>query len=273
MKIITLFILSSVVFSCGQESDKNESSDPVLNTESKFSEESVVEETVEYEELFNPEIEYDGRLLEATTYHEDEITNEPEMKDWIGLFKDNSGEGFSLWKTDLNFDKVEDPIMDDGGDSTGWEVSSSNVQDPLFFFGGLDYLSEGSVVSCELEKAEIYPGDMLKFSFLDVDYQMYATGQKVLIEEDYYQVENYKLFLMTAVDGEKRTSQISDQTGFDDAMVSILFAGDIDKDGFLDLIINDTYHYNVSNPTLLLSKPAVEGQTLKSVAAHRSTGC
>jgi len=271
MKRFISIIIPCILISCGQESSDKESSETVDKEEVETNEESVVEESIELEELFKAEIDYDGKLLQPSNYHEDEITTEPDIKDWIGLFRD--GDEFNMWKTDLTFERVEDPIMDDGGDPTGWKVASSNVQEAMYFFGGLDYLSEGSVESCKLEKTELYPGDMLKFNFKGVDYQMYATGQKVHIEGDYYQVENYKLFLMTAVDGEKRTSQISDQRRFDDAMVSILFAGDIDMDGYLDLIINDTYHYNVSNPTLFLSKPAGEGETLKAAAAQQSTGC
>ena len=59
----------------------------------------------------------------------------------------------------------------------------------------------------------------------------------------------------------------------DDATPRLLFAGDLDRDGRLDLILDTTWHYNVSRPTLFLSTLAREGELVREAAANESVGC
>lgn len=59
----------------------------------------------------------------------------------------------------------------------------------------------------------------------------------------------------------------------DDAAPHLIFAGDLDGDGALDLIYDATDHYNVAAPTLFLSGGAGADELLRAVAAHRTTGC
>ena len=59
----------------------------------------------------------------------------------------------------------------------------------------------------------------------------------------------------------------------DDAMPRLLFAGDLDRDGRLDLIFDITDHYNVSRPTLFLSSGAADGKPLRAAARYESVGC
>lgn len=58
-----------------------------------------------------------------------------------------------------------------------------------------------------------------------------------------------------------------------DATAEVLFAGDLDRDGRLDLILEATDHYNVSRPTLLLSTQARDGQIVGRVAQYEAVGC
>ncbi len=59
----------------------------------------------------------------------------------------------------------------------------------------------------------------------------------------------------------------------DDASPALLFAGDIDRDGRLDLILDATDHYNLSRPTLYLSTQAADGELVHRVAEHEAVGC
>ena len=59
----------------------------------------------------------------------------------------------------------------------------------------------------------------------------------------------------------------------DDASPALLFAGDLDHDGKLDLLFDATNHYNVSRPTLFLSSQARPGELLHQVAQYESVGC
>ena len=59
----------------------------------------------------------------------------------------------------------------------------------------------------------------------------------------------------------------------DDASPALLFAGDIDRDGRLDLILDATDHYNLRRPTLYLSTQAADGELVHRVAEHEAVGC
>ncbi|MDH3869752.1 MAG: hypothetical protein OET08_10295, partial [Desulfuromonadales bacterium] len=58
-----------------------------------------------------------------------------------------------------------------------------------------------------------------------------------------------------------------------DASPRVLWAGDLDRDGRLDLLLDLTTHYNVSAPTLLLSSMAGKSKLVRPAAIFRTTGC
>lgn len=59
----------------------------------------------------------------------------------------------------------------------------------------------------------------------------------------------------------------------DEAAPALLFAGDLDRDGALDLLFDTSDHYNLSRPTLFLSSQAGPGELLRQVAQYQATGC
>lgn len=59
----------------------------------------------------------------------------------------------------------------------------------------------------------------------------------------------------------------------DDAAPALLFAGDLDRDGRLDLVFDTTDHYNLLRPTLFLSSRAAAGELVGQVAQYQSVGC
>jgi hypothetical protein len=95
----------------------------------------------------------------------------------------------------------------------------------------------------------------------------------VLTYSNFYLVSNYRLFIKATINGTERNQMLVSSRAFDDAMIEILFAGDIDGDNIPDLIINTSYHYNAIVPTLYLSKPAGDKEILKVMGWHVSVGC
>ena len=59
----------------------------------------------------------------------------------------------------------------------------------------------------------------------------------------------------------------------DDAHPRLVWAGDLDADGRLDLVLDEAWHYNVSVTTLYLSSEAAPGRLVRRVARHETTGC
>ena len=59
----------------------------------------------------------------------------------------------------------------------------------------------------------------------------------------------------------------------DDAEWEVLWAGDLDGDGRLDLYMNLSYHYNMTHRMLFLSTAAGAGELVGRVAEFTTTGC
>jgi hypothetical protein len=59
----------------------------------------------------------------------------------------------------------------------------------------------------------------------------------------------------------------------EDGVPALVWAGDLDGDGRLDLYMDLTDHYNVTNYVLFLSSRAVTGELVKQVASRRYVGC
>jgi hypothetical protein len=59
----------------------------------------------------------------------------------------------------------------------------------------------------------------------------------------------------------------------EDAAPSLLWAGDLDRDGRLDCLLDTTDHYNVGEWTLFLSRGAGDGELVRRAAVFRTTGC
>lgn len=58
-----------------------------------------------------------------------------------------------------------------------------------------------------------------------------------------------------------------------DASPKVIFAGDLDGDGALDLIFDTTDHYNIARPTLFLSSGAQNDAFVREAARYESAGC
>ena len=145
----------------------------------------------------------------------------------------------------------------------------------LLLIESLPYLSERKIESYDLPEF-IQPNDTITFKYLNKEYKLFATGGKRKESEnsDWYYVWNYKLYLTSIVNGMEQTELLVACSRFDDKMIRILFAGDIDGDEKLDLLLDTSNHYNASSPTLYLSKPAEEeNKIIKPVAIHTSVGC
>jgi hypothetical protein len=216
------------------------------------------------------EKEYLTKIITTGQFHEDEIWDQVENENWLGLFKNDNQ--FYLDKADVKSKRVNDAIADNEDDMSGWQITTENKDTSILLVTKLDFLVKRKVNYLNLKKREIFPGDTIKFEFLGVEYELFAIGSKS--ETDgFVQYENYKLYLTADNKGKKVTQLLVAQSGFDDEMIDILFSGDIDGDNILDLIIDTSNHYNGKSPTLYLSRPANSGQILTIVGQHKTVGC
>ena len=73
-------------------------------------------------------------------------------------------------------------------------------------------------------------------------------------------------------DGERRQPVSLVGTG-DGGEPAVLWAGDLDGDGRLDLLVDETTYYYASAPALFLSSEAAPGALVRRVAAQHTSGC
>lgn len=211
-------------------------------------------------------------ILPLGSFHNDEVDSSASDRKWLGLFKGK--DGFYLSSTKINLKNVYDAVLDeDENQKTGWEVSTEHIDSCYILIEPLTYIKEMKIEQAHLKKQEIYPNEKLTFKYLNIEYNLYATGQTEKIEGNSVVIENYKLYLTATINGKKTTELLVSTRAFDDYMIKILFAGDIDGDQKLDFLIDTSSDYNATRPTLYLSKPAGNGHLVKPIASHTSVGC
>ncbi|MBZ4036664.1 hypothetical protein K6T82_17980 [Flavobacterium sp. 17A] len=275
MKIIRLKLLFLIlVFSFGCKKPKTEEKS-IIKPNGKFSKE-ITAETINTEKD-NYTYPVDSLLkvdvLWTEVFHSDEVNPDLEKKTWFGLFK--KGNGYSLSETDISIKHAYDVIVDeDESEQTGWEVSTAIKDTCVILVEKLPGFVNKNVEFVKVPE-RIYPEENVDFKFLGNQYKLFATGKKrkESPESDWWFVSDYKLYLTTFVNGKETTELLTAKKSFDEQMIKIIFAGDLDGDGKLDLIIDTASHYNVSSLTLYLSKTGETNSIIKPVGVFSFVGC
>ncbi|MFA6085075.1 hypothetical protein [Mucilaginibacter sp.] len=206
--------------------------------------------------------------------HNEEVDPQLADHEWMGIFKSDSG--YYISDTKIKISHAHDEIVDEKEiEKTGWRVESQIKDSAVLLISNLNYLKPRPIKSFRFGKNFVLPGYSNTFNYNDVSYTLYATGQQLRNSkpEEIYNISHYKLYIKATIEGKSYNQLLVYIDGFDDAMVDIIFAGDIDGDSRPDFIINTTNDYNLIRPTLYLSKPAEKNQLLKVVGLHNYVGC
>ncbi len=122
-------------------------------------------------------------------------------------------------------------------------------------------------------KQELYPNEKKSINFNGSLYVFYATGDELNIANPNInrsdRVQNYRLYVSKGT----KTQLLSIKKHFDDAFVEILFVGDLDKDGELDMIINDTGKYSITNIIIYLSSKAKKDELMGAFSSYGGVSC
>ncbi len=215
-------------------------------------------------------------MLFTGKFHADEVPADVDKRQWCGLFCSKDGK-YRLSPTKAISSRVVDPIIDgDSGEKTGWHIEAQSPDSCIALIEQLPELKERTVEAISFEKNYIYPEDTLKFTYLDAEYTLYAAGKTKRNEKGEIEtVVGYRLYIIAKIKGKAYRTLLATSMLFEEKMMQILFVGDIDGDGIIDLIIDTANHYNSLKPTLYLSTYAEKEkeQVLRAVARHIIVGC
>ena len=201
--------------------------------------------------FFLPFVARADEIVLMGSYHGDEMphaTGEP----FLALTR-----GCVLVPVTIDVTIEEDPIVDNPGERTGKRVSVAGFEE-LFLVRGRN-LHPGKVTPAQPDFAELQiPASKPAFLLGAREYQLS------------YRCRGEECTLVLA-SGE--LSQGLETVEGHDVAHYVSFAGDLDHDDRLDLIVDLSRHYNESRPTLWLSSAAKEGQLVAMTAELPTTGC
>jgi hypothetical protein len=208
------------------------------------------------------------------TFHDDEAFARDGER-WLAL--EDSASGARLTSTRVRVTRVHDAVVDAEGEATGREVVAVAAPEAGVLLRGAG-LRAGPVERVErLDDSMLPPGEFAAFHFRGAEYRLRARCAAPPAATDEGQACDV---VLAGPAGEQvlfgvlRWVRSDGGIDFGDAARPLLLhAGDFDRDGRPDLILDTTDHYNVAEPTLFLSAPASHGGRLQAVATHRSTGC
>jgi hypothetical protein len=192
---------------------------------------------------------------------------------WLALIL--AADGARMQSVRVGVEAVEDPLLDAAGERTGRRVSVPGSSDEVLLLLAGGRLRAGPVVlathasGIDLQREPLsidLPGQPSAQLASRCDPVTEPAPRCVLWLEQ--AGLRQKLVHYDALPGSDGVLQAGD-----DAPTAVLFAGDLDGDGRLDLIIDTSEHYNVAQPTLFLSGAAATGELLRAVGRHRRTGC
>ena len=219
-----------------------------------------------------PKLIHPVELLETGDFHGDEVSARTGEK-WLGLYI--SGNHSLLLNCRLQVEMVHDEIGDEPEEKTGKKVSVDPPLEPIFLVRRAKMLREGPVETVFAEKPnyerslERIPPLELKLAQTSYVLKVVGSDDGAKCSEDSFP-KNAQLVLAA---GDSSQALYSLEGCGNEPYWYLLWAGDLDRDGKLDLYVSVTYHYNVSQRKLFLSSQASKGKLVKEVAEFATSGC
>lgn len=203
------------------------------------------------------------QILRVGSYHGNEIAA-MSGEEWFGVFP--TGDGFELMLSTIVVETVNDPVVDGDFGMSGKKVSVNEKTEPLFLIKNLNNLSEGAVETLFAGNKLLCPNDSIHLEMKNRDHyfiEVIGDGDKI----DFCVADNYRIELLH----QGLSQEIIALKHVADGKPALLWAGDIDRDGKLDLFIDETSHYNTRLLKLYLSSTAKENRIVQEVAKFIST--
>lgn len=218
------------------------------------------------------------QILRTGLWHGDEVTAES-GPDWWGIFPE--GDGFTLQSAPVTITFAHDEVFGEVDQATGKLVKVPQEAEPVLLVRGIKALKEGRLAPLyhQPQNKYLFPSETLWLHIKDGESKsglsvvaLGTTEENGNTPEPF--VNNYKLKLYSGSRPVTKSQVLYEaERVYEDARPTIVWAGDIDRDGKVDLLLNLSDHYNVSHLALFLTSAAKEGELVGKVAEWRTTGC
>lgn len=193
---------------------------------------------------------------------------------WLALVVENGHARLAAGR--VSVEAVNDAILDGPDDKTGRRASMPSASgEPLMLLQG-STLREGSVPMASVGERQRPDVDAPLALSIPGDLVLLGVSCPAVSDEAHPDCD---VFLQRGAHRQRlghfpNTRDDDGRVHLDgDVGPTVLFAGDLDHDGRIDLLLDTTDHYNATQPTLFLSGAAHAGELLREVAKQRMTGC
>lgn len=205
---------------------------------------------------------FDAEILTPGTLHGEEVSANAADKKWFGFFQSSKGT-YKIQETKLSFTTVVDPILgesEEDASAVKIQVEDENRDAVIALIEGMDCLKNSVAEKLDGYPKKLDSGESYAFTFHNQNYKLSAVGM-------------YELFLESNNNGKIIKTLVSSTPFFDEGNIDIMFVGDIDQDGKIDLVLNNSPKYNAFTPTIYLSSVAGENELVKIIGMGRFLGC
>jgi hypothetical protein len=201
------------------------------------------------------------RILLPGTFFQEDVTAAT-AGEWQALCP--TPRGLALVTTPVAIRTVPAPLPDEDPDGTGGRSVESEKCRDAFLLLRVPGLTNGPVVTTAAGRipvpkdgvASLFVADPTESSFLQTTQKPGSDSLEILLSR-----------------GEKRQTIATIAGCCNDNWPAILWAGDLDRDGELDLLLDVSNHYAGGNLALFLSSVARKGDLVGEVARFATTGC
>lgn len=213
-------------------------------------------------------VETEIQLLQVGVFHGNEVSAES-GEVWLGLYP--RSDGYTLIPSRITVETVYDPLVDSAGEQTGKVVSVEERTRPLFLVKGLKAPKRKFIRTLSAGQTLLSPGKSLDLR-LDAKTENHLTayGRGYVGPNGFTSLENYSVELSQG----QFSQELLAYGSTNGAIPTLVWAGDLDGDSQLDLVVNATPDYTVySAPMLFLSSVAKKDSLVQRVAIFIATGC
>ncbi len=203
-------------------------------------------------------------LLSVGSFHKGEVSARSGER-WLGLVMNGTETVWQYFPVEVA--TVKDPLLDGEGQRSGTEVKVPGGE-PKFLIRGADQLARKKVKTVRFNPLGPMQVNQIPIQLSCQDCKSVLSLRLIDVEGATGRISRLEL------EGEGISQTIYEwPEGFDDQHCELIWAGDVNGDGKIDLFMNLSDHYNINEMTLLLSSKRKRASLVERVAVFKTTGC